>query len=118
MNLHLEMTMTTREVAKLTGKRHGNVVRDTEKVFTELKLESSEYLDTYQDSTGRTLKQYRLDKDLTMTLITGYDIVRCHAVNRRWRESHTLKTSVKAVKHFIVKLIVRQGGSCTHITYN
>jgi len=55
-------------------------------MFTVLKIQASEYIDSYKDSTGRTLKQYRLDKDLTMTLVTKYDTARRFAVVRRWRE--------------------------------
>ena len=32
----------------------------------------SNFLSSYTDSTGRKLKEYRLPKDLTVTLITGY----------------------------------------------
>jgi len=91
MNLHLKMQMTSREVADLTGKRHKNVLADIEKMFENLsaaglKSQPSEYLDTYKDSTGRTLKQYRLDKTLTMTLVTKYDDARRYAVTARWQE--------------------------------
>ena len=68
--MNLKHTMTSREIAELTGKRHDNVLADCEKMFTALKIQVSEYLDSYKDSTGRTLKQYRLDRDLTMTLVT------------------------------------------------
>ncbi len=89
--MNLKHTMTSREIAELTGKRHDHVLRDIEKMFSELDLTGpnfgvSEYLDSYQDSTGRTLKQYRLDRDLTMTLVTKYDTARRYAVVRRWRE--------------------------------
>lgn len=77
--------MSSREIAELTGKRHDNVVRDVEAMLTALKIEASKYLDSYKDATGRTLKQYRLEKDLTMTLVTKYDTPRRHAVVRRWR---------------------------------
>ncbi len=61
--MNLKYTMTSREVAELTGKLHKNVLRDIEDVFTQLNFEPSGYLDSYKDSTGRTLKQHRLDRD-------------------------------------------------------
>lgn len=36
------------------------------------KLGASDFEASYRDSTGRSLKEYRLPKDLTVTLITGY----------------------------------------------
>jgi len=82
--VNLKYTMTSREIAGLTGKLHKNVLRDIEEVFTQLNFEPSGYLDSYKDSTGRTLKQYRLDRNLTMTLVTKYDTARRYAVVRRW----------------------------------
>ncbi|QFU04565.1 Phage regulatory protein Rha [Pseudoalteromonas sp. THAF3] len=84
--MNLKHTMTSREIAELTGKRHANVVRDTEAMFSQLKIEAADYLDTYADAQGKTRKQYRLDRDLTMTLVTKYDTARRYAVVRRWRE--------------------------------
>ena len=68
-------TMSSREIAELCEKLHKNVLRDIEVMIeqiTQPKLELSDFVGTYKDSTGRTLKEYRLPKDLTVTLITGY----------------------------------------------
>ena len=51
-----------------------------------LKIEVADFLDNYTDVQGKARKQYRLDRDLTMTLITKYDTARRYAVVRRWRE--------------------------------
>ncbi|XQW86054.1 Rha family transcriptional regulator [Thalassotalea piscium] len=64
--------MTSREIAELTGKQHKHVLRDIEAMFSQLSFESadgsnfgpSDFLDSYKHSIGRTLKQYRLDRDL------------------------------------------------------
>ena len=84
--MNLKYTMTSREVAELTGKRHDNVVRDIEAMFSALKIEVADFLDNYTDAQGKARKQYRLDRDLTMTLVTKYDTARRYAVVRRWRE--------------------------------
>lgn len=44
------------------------------------------FLDSYQGAKGEFRKMYRLDKDLTMPLITKYSTERRCAVVRRWRE--------------------------------
>ena len=88
---HRDVTMSSRDIASLTGKRHDHVIRDIEKMYSELgsftpnlgaKVKSS----TYIDSIGRTLKQYELDREMTMTLITGYSIPLRHRVIQRWQE--------------------------------
>lgn len=83
MNLN---TMTTREIAELTGKLHHNVLRDTEKMFNELKMEGVTFLTSYIDTKGEARKAYALSTDLTMTLVTRYDTARRYAVVRRLRE--------------------------------
>lgn len=78
-------TMSSLEIAKLTGKEHKNVIRDIERIFTELKIEPSNYLGSYQDVTGRNLKCYSLDEELTITLTSGYSIPQRHAIIKEWQ---------------------------------
>ena len=69
------VTMSSREIADLCEKRHDHVLRDIEKMLQDIadpKFGASDFLSSYTDSTGRSLKEYRLPKDLTVTLITGY----------------------------------------------
>ena len=40
----------------------------------------------YQDSYGREFPMFALPKDLTITLVSGYDVVRRHAIVTRWLE--------------------------------
>lgn len=84
-------TMTSREIAELTGKRHDHVLRDIEKMKPELisltpNLGAALNSTTYKDSTGRELKQYALNYEMTMTLVTGYSIKLRNAVIKRWQE--------------------------------
>ena len=51
-----------------------------------LKIEPGDFLDNYLDTNNQERKQYRLDRDLTMTLVTKYDTARRYAVVRRWKE--------------------------------
>jgi len=69
------LTMSSREIAVLCEKQHKHVLRDIETMLgqiTEPNFGPSNFLSSYTDSTGRSLKEYRLPKDLTVTLITGY----------------------------------------------
>ncbi len=78
--------MSSREIAKLTGKRHDHVLADCRKMFDALKIQSTDFSGDYQDERGRTYQEFLLDQDLTMTLITGYNIPLRHKVAKRWRE--------------------------------
>lgn len=79
-------TMSSREIAKLTGKAHKHVLADVRSMLTELEIDWADCSAQYQDSTGRWLPCFNLNRDLTDTLLTGYSAKMRLAVIRRWRE--------------------------------
>ncbi|EJI1423110.1 phage antirepressor KilAC domain-containing protein [Vibrio parahaemolyticus] len=79
-----EMTMSSREIAELTGKRHDHVKRDIERMREELNppnLGSSIFVHN-----GNEYTQYHLNRDLTLTLVSGYSIKLRHAIIKRLEE--------------------------------
>lgn len=91
-------TMTSREIAELTGKRHDHVVRDIEKMADDISPNlgaspNGVKTTTYYDAYNRQQKQYELDKEMTMTLVTGYSIPLRHAVIKRWQELERVNES-------------------------
>jgi phage antirepressor YoqD-like protein len=89
---HGPVTMSSREIADLCEKRHDHVLRDIEKMLQDIadpKFGVSDFLSAYTDSTGRSLKEYRLPKDLTVTLITGYRADLRYRVVKRLEELET-----------------------------
>ena len=87
LKLNRETTMSSREIAELTGKDHDNVLRDIRKMREDaigLKSEANET--TYKDSIGRTLPAFDLTYHATMVLVTGYSVKLRAAVLKRWQE--------------------------------
>lgn len=77
------VTMTSRDIAELTGKQHQHVKRDIKNMLEALGKDPSSYGRIYKDAYGRDQEEYELDRELTMTLISGYDIpLRFRVVNR------------------------------------
>lgn len=87
-------TMSSREVAELTGKQHKHVLDDCRKMFDSLKIQSADFSADYQDERGRTYQEFLLDQDLTMTLVMGYSIPLRHKVAKRWRELESVTHQV------------------------
>jgi phage antirepressor YoqD-like protein len=79
-------TMSSREIAELTGKRHPDVKRDIQAMASELEEDVSAFAHIYLDSMNREQTEYLLDKELTETLLTGYSAKMRRAVVRRWTE--------------------------------
>jgi hypothetical protein len=79
-------TMSSREIAKLTGKAHKHVLADIRSMLKDLEIDWADCSAQYQDSTGRSLPCFELNRELTDTLLTGYSAKMRLAVIRRWRE--------------------------------
>lgn len=77
-------TMSSREIASLTGKRHGDVMRDIRKMYDDLG-ESISAL-AYTDIQNKERRHYELDKEHTECLLTGYNTKARMMVIKRWNE--------------------------------
>lgn len=83
-----ETTMSSREIAELTGKQHKNVLADCDKLnanYRHMRLAEIS-ADVYKDAYGREQKCYSLTRMQTFDLMTGYNIELRIKVNRRWEE--------------------------------
>lgn len=84
------LTMSSREIAELTGKQHSNVMRDIRNMLLELKQNSNLNFVcnsvSYKAESGQEYPMYELDRDTTDTLLTGYSAVARMTVIKRWRE--------------------------------
>lgn len=79
-------TMSSREIAELTGKQHAHVMRDIRKMLEALGKDVSSFGSIFKDAYGRDQQEYRLDRELTLTLVSGYDIPLRHRVVTRLAE--------------------------------
>ena len=88
-----QKTMSSREIAELCEKEHFNVKRDCEVMFKGLQLDALKFEGIYFDSMNRQQTEYLLDEELTMTLVTGYNIVLRNRVIKRWKELESRELS-------------------------
>ena len=83
------LTMSSLEIAELTGKRHDNVVRDIKVMFEQLGdsegILKSEHTYTHPQN-GQKYKCYNLPKDETICLIAGYNAQVRMRIIKRWQE--------------------------------
>jgi len=83
---HATPTMSSREIAELTGKRHDHVMADIRKMLNELEIQSPEFSGDYTDNSGRRYPCFNLPKRETYILVTGYSIPLRAKVIDRWQE--------------------------------
>lgn len=86
------ITMSSREIAELSGKRHDNVMRDIRDMLAELanqgelsvlKIEETPYVN---EQNGQVYTEFHLDKELTITLVAGYSTILRRRIVSRWME--------------------------------
>lgn len=80
------LTMSSREIAELTGKEHKNVLADIRNMLDQLGKTSAEFSANLPDAYGRPQPGFALPEDLTITLVTGYSVPMRHRVVTRWKE--------------------------------
>ena len=83
-----QQTMSSREIAELTGKRHDHVLRDIDEIVKSLNpdLGLGFKTTTYKDASGKSNRMYVMDKDSTLCLVTGYDVNARMTIVKRWQE--------------------------------
>lgn len=86
MTVGQALTMSSREIAELTGKRHDHVLRDVENMLQELGQTSPHFWGELPDSYNRPQRVAFLSKDLSITLVAGYSVQMRHAIVCRWQE--------------------------------
>ena len=105
-------TMSSREIAELTGKRHDNVLRDIrEQLFTGLygcnfndsriSYPLIQGLTVVTDDHTKRTAEILLDREHTLTLITGYDVKSRHTINKRWLELETKQRPMSVMEMII-----------------
>ena len=99
MNLTLtKATMSSREIAELTGKQHKNVLVDCDNLnesYSKMGLAEISAGVYYHPNTGKQQhREYRLTRMQTFDLMTGYNTELRIKVNRRWEE---LETKAKTI---------------------
>lgn len=77
-------TMSSREIADLTGKRHDNVRADIDRMANELSLTFQEKSEL--SSGGRPSKVYLLPKRESLILVSGYNLAMRAKIIDRWQQ--------------------------------
>jgi len=111
--------MSSREIAELTGKSHAHVMRDIRKMLEQLSADPNLVWlcksITYVDAQGKEREMYELNRDTTLTLISGYDAVLRMKIIKRWmeleevqRELAVPQTYLSALKALVVSEEAKQ----------
>lgn len=84
----MNLTMSSREIADLTGKQHRNVMRDIRAMLTELDGEGGRlsFEQSYTNDQGKKQPCFNLPKRETLILVSGYNVQMRAKIIDRWQE--------------------------------
>ena len=87
-------SMTSLEIAEVTGKEHSNVMRDIRVIYEQVsnlggfKFELSSYI----SKQNKVIPMYRLTKKECLLLASGYDLILRAKIINRWEELELKET--------------------------
>ena len=81
-----ERTMSSIEIAELTGKRHDNVMVDVRNMLFQLGAADLTFQGSYRGGNGRDLPCYHLPQRECLILVSGYSIPMRAKIVDRWQE--------------------------------
>jgi phage regulator Rha-like protein len=109
------LTMSSREIAELTGKEHDNVRRDIKNMAKQLSLNFEEKIEP--STGGRPSKAYLLPKRETLILVSGYSVELRARIVDRWMEleaqQHPKKPLTINQKRLIIRDVHERLGAAT-----
>lgn len=102
--LNTVITMSSREIAELTGKQHKEVLRDVRNMLKSLGIESAQFCADYMDDKGRTYPCFNLPKRETLILVSGYSIELRARIIDRWQELEAAKREISVPHDYLSAL--------------
>lgn len=111
---NFENLMSSREIANLTEKNHQHIMRDIRRMLEDLGAEigASKFGRTsskapavqgfkesvYLDVQGKERPEILLNFELTMTLISGYNVILRNRIIKRWQELELQQQQIQLAK--------------------
>lgn len=86
LNTNATLTMSSREIAELTGKRHDHVMRDIKVMLEDLGEAVPKFGGCYVGADRTTRPCFHLPKRETMILVSGYSVTLRARIIDRWME--------------------------------
>ena len=99
-------TMTSIQIAEITGKQHSHVMRDIRNVLDQGVSESNFGLGSYTDANGMERPCYFLTKKGCLILASGYDVKLREKIIDRWEELESTHSKFEIPQSFSEALML------------
>jgi phage regulator Rha-like protein len=92
----IQKTMSSLEIAELTGKRHDHVMTDIKKMLESLGINAPDFSGTQTYGNNNTREVFNLPKRETLILVSGYSVELRAKIVDRWEELENQKPKSQA----------------------
>ena len=105
-----ELTMSSRDIATLCGKRHDNVMADIHKMLDELDIYAPDFSGTFITEQGNQYECFNLPKRECLILVSGYNVKIRTKIIDRWQQLEQGKTKLlpqtklEALKAYVAEI--------------
>ncbi len=78
--------MSSIEISELAVKQHKHVLTDIRNMLKELEIDAAEFSATQKYGNNNIREIFNLNEELTLTLVSGYNLKMRNAIIKRWKE--------------------------------
>ena len=96
-------TMSTKDIAELTGKEHKHILRDTRSMLEQLGIAGPDLVCPINQGVTEVLRpdngqvqEYLLNEEMSLTLVSGYNVQLRFKIVQRWKQLETAAQSIQA----------------------
>jgi phage regulator Rha-like protein len=102
--------MSSFEIAKLTNKRHDNVLRDIKAILEEAGIDALKFEGVYKGGNGEDRPCFNLPRLECDLVVSGYSVKYRLAIIKRWHELEAAKPKLPkpSSRRELIKLILEQ----------
>lgn len=104
MNIETSNTMSSLEIAGLTGKDHDNVLKDIRRILDEAEIGHVQFNGSYLSEQNKSLLCYKLPRDICDLVVSGYSVKYRYAIIKRWHELEKPKTQLELAREQVALL--------------
>jgi phage regulator Rha-like protein len=107
MNVKKSSTMSSLEIAKLTGKTHDNVLKDVRRILDEVEIDHVQFNAIFLDAYKREQPCFNLPRIECDLVVSGYSAPYRFAIIKRWQELEATqrpKTQLELAREQVVLL--------------
>ena len=96
-----DLTMSSLEIAALTGKNHADVLRDIRNMLEDLEIGASNFAGSYKSEQNKDLRCYNLPKRETLILVSDYSKSLRARIIDRWQELENISAKSQLPTSYI-----------------